>query len=39
VKDSLRAAGVAFTEESAAQIGLNDPEGNRVVVSHQDWAN
>jgi len=39
VKDSLRAAGVAFTEESAAQIGLNDPEGNRVVVSNQDWAN
>ena len=39
VKDSLRAAGVSFTEQSAAQIRLNDPEGNRVVVSEQSWAN
>lgn len=39
VKDSLRAADVAFTEESTAQIHLNDPEGNRVVVSGQSWAN
>jgi len=37
--DSLRAAGVEFTEESAAQIRLNDPEGNPVVVSEQSWAN
>ncbi len=39
VKDSLSAAGVGFTEESAAQIRLDDPEGNRVVVSEQSWAN
>lgn len=39
VKDSLRAAAVAFVEESAAQIRLSDPEGNRVVVSEQGWAN
>jgi len=39
VKASLRAAGVMFTKESAAQIRLDDPEGNRVVVSERSWAN
>lgn len=34
-----RAAGVEFTEEPAAQIRLNDSEGNPVVVSEQSWAN
>ncbi|MSP38574.1 MAG: hypothetical protein EXR70_08805 [Deltaproteobacteria bacterium] len=39
VRASLREAGVEFSEKSAAEIQLNDPEDNRVVVSECGWAN
>ena len=39
VRASLRDAGVEISVNSAAEIQLNDPEGNRVVVSEHGWAN
>jgi catechol 2,3-dioxygenase-like lactoylglutathione lyase family enzyme len=39
VRASLREAGVDFSEKSAAEIQLNDPEDNRVVVSEHGWSN
>jgi len=38
-QNSLRNAGVEVCEVSAGQIQINDPEGNRVVVSEHGWAN
>jgi catechol 2,3-dioxygenase-like lactoylglutathione lyase family enzyme len=39
VQTSLRNAGVETSANSAGEIQLNDPEGNRVVVSARGWAN
>jgi catechol 2,3-dioxygenase-like lactoylglutathione lyase family enzyme len=39
VKNSLSDAGVDISQNSAGEIQLNDPEGNRVVVSEHGWAN
>jgi catechol 2,3-dioxygenase-like lactoylglutathione lyase family enzyme len=35
----LRDGGVAVSEGAEGQIELRDPEGNRVVVSQNGWAN
>ena len=37
VKKRLQGGGVAVSEIANDQIQLNDPEGNRVVVSEQAW--
>jgi catechol 2,3-dioxygenase-like lactoylglutathione lyase family enzyme len=39
IKTALRADGVDVSVVSSEQIELNDPEGNRVVVSERGWAN
>jgi predicted enzyme related to lactoylglutathione lyase len=39
VQTSLRDAGVEISRNAAGEIQLNDPEGNRVVVSERGWAN
>lgn len=36
-KNCLQAGGVALSENANGQIQLNDPEGNRVVVSEHAW--
>lgn len=39
LKKHLQDGGVAVSEGAPGQIEFNDPEGNRVVVSEQGWAN
>jgi len=39
VKKRLQDGGVAVSEASSGQIQLNDPEGNRVVISEIGWSN
>ena len=36
-KKSLQRGGVEISEISRGQIQVNDPEGNRVVISEQGW--
>ena len=39
LKQRLRDGGVAVSEGAQGQVEFSDPEGNRVVVSEQGWAN
>jgi predicted enzyme related to lactoylglutathione lyase len=39
VKRRLQDAGVALSENVKGQIQLDDPEGNRVVISDSAWVN
>jgi catechol 2,3-dioxygenase-like lactoylglutathione lyase family enzyme len=38
-KKRLQEAAVEVLETAAQQIALNDPEGNRVLISERGWAN
>ena len=39
LKKRLQDSSVAVSESAQGQFQFNDPEGNRVVVSENGWAN
>jgi predicted enzyme related to lactoylglutathione lyase len=39
IKKRLQDGGVALSENAEDQIQFNDPEGNKVVISENGWAN